>query len=203
MRKLMQEMEDTSKNSSSSTLVKPVRLKKDGTPRKPTGPKPEPRPVAKPTTEYSLSANQERILEVCDMMRDFTFKRGKTVRELAKKWGVSWDYAAHLTGQASRIVREELTNADHVGATIGEALLRIVDEGMEGPLKNRKMVIFAAKLLTEISPGLRAPTEQTVSVRKADGLPDDPDELRKLAHRLMEREAEEGVREYTGEIVIK
>ena len=162
----------------------------NGAPRGKTGPKPA--PLARPDTVYTPSANQERINEAMDLMRSMEFIPGKTSKELARKWGISWNYAKHLTAVAWKNCREEVTNADQVGTTIGEALSKIVREGMESKkYEHKKLVILAAKLWSEISPGLRAPAEHHVVASRQDALPDDPEELRRIAKKLIEHEARE------------
>lgn len=169
----------------------PWGRKLDGTPRKKTGP--TPKPTASGVAEYNITTNQGRICECCDIMRALRWERGRTIKQLAKKWGVSFDYAKNLSSYASRIVREELLDANAVGATIGEALLQIVKEGMGSKkYEHRKMVILAAKLLSELSPGLRAEQNINVVASRGADLPDDPDQLRRIATKLLNSSAREG-----------
>ena len=133
----------------------------------------------------------KRVDEVADLMRNLLYVRGKTYKELAEKWGISESYARVITAKASKKVLEDVP-VEALKADLTTKLLKVTDEAMEGPLRNRKMLMFAAKLLVDIAPGLRAPQENTLNIKHGDGLPDDPDELRKLAEKMLAREAREG-----------
>lgn len=178
-------------------LAREERLKKDpdapygrhknGAPRGKTGPKPRDAALIKPlpTTIYDSQQNSDRVMEALDMMRKLKFVRGKSNKELALKWGVSPSYAADLTARAAKLLREEVTHQDIVGATIGESLMTIVKQGMRSKkFADRKLVIMAARVLSELSPGLRAPAEHKVNVAN-DGLPDDPEKLLAIARELV------------------
>ncbi len=71
-----------------------------------------------------------RVDEVAELMRAGTFRRGKTARELAERWGVSLTVAATVCAEASRVVAREL-EADRDGAvvTIWATLERAMHEG--------------------------------------------------------------------------
>lgn len=67
---------------------------------------------------------QERIDYIADLMRSMEFKTGRTVKRLAKKWGMSIETLKKDSAEASRIVRAELQDPDRVGASVGAALER-------------------------------------------------------------------------------
>lgn len=132
-------------------------------------------------TEYNATENERRVGEVVELMRRLEYQPG-TYRRLAKRWGVSDGYAKQLCAKAAQVVREEVTNYDLVGATLGESLIRIVKEGMTSKkFADRKLAIMAAKVLVDMSPGLKAPTHTVIT--GGDDLPDDPSLLIQMAQK--------------------
>jgi hypothetical protein len=63
-----------------------------------------------------------RLGHICELMRTLQFQRGKTAKLLAAKWGLTPNTVAHLTAEASKIVRAEVMNPEHVSATVGTYL---------------------------------------------------------------------------------
>lgn len=171
----------------------PYGRKADGTPRQRPGVIPASEYLTKPTTVYSATENEKRVLEAVELMRSMQFVRGKTVRELAKKWGMTVHYATQLTTKAWKICCEEVTDKEMLGTTIGEAMLKMVTEGGKDGAKfeTKKIAILAAKVLLDMSPGLRAPAEHHVVASRKDDLPDDPVELERIARKMLDRCAEE------------
>lgn len=144
--------------------------------------------TAADVSQYEADVNARRVDEVMVVIRALQFRKRTTVMHFAKKWGTTASYASYICQKAIRLAREELTDADAIGATVGEALFQIVREGMASKrFSDRKIVIEAAKQLTMLAPGLRAPTEHIVK-SGGDNLPDDPAELIKLAQQLAEKE---------------
>jgi hypothetical protein len=76
---------------------------------------------------------EQRIAEVIDLMHAGSFRRGKTVRELAGRWEVSTDRARRITALASHRVRATMTDPDELAAEVVPRLLEAfhdaVDEG--------------------------------------------------------------------------
>lgn len=167
-----EQTEETSKDSTGNTSIPKKRAKRL-----------REQSTKLATTEYSATKNEERVYEAADMMRRHEFVRGKTYKELAAKWGVSKPYARELTAKAWRLVCEEGTAPEVAGATISEACYTIIEGGLPNK-RDWKTVLLAARLLSEISPGLRAAAEHIVTARK-DPLPDDPEELKRIAMELL------------------
>jgi transcriptional regulator of nitric oxide reductase len=98
------------------------------------------------------------------IMRRLEWERGVTGRELAEKWGISIDESARISAEASRRVAAEVTNKDHVTATVGATIETVMREALaetrspamiqgkgdapafqESPNGARRVVIEAAK----------------------------------------------------------
>jgi hypothetical protein len=86
------------------------------------------------------------------------FIRGRTPRELAAAWGLTYQALRDISAEASRRVRAEL-NGDHVAVYAAEKLERIADDVKVEP-RDR---VAALKLLVEIS-GAAMPAKHDVSV---------------------------------------
>lgn len=95
-------------------------------------------------------------------------------------------YARHICNQAKQLISEEMQDDGFIRATAGECLLRIIEEGMASKkMSDRKLVVEAIKELTRLAPGVRAPTEHTVTVdRKEETM----EELIAIAEALAARE---------------
>lgn len=129
---------------------------------------------------------EERVQAIMRLMRDLQWETGRTGGILANKWGLSEGTLKQYAAEASRRVRAEVNDPDFVGATVGQALLEVVKKH-SGPGGDSRHVIGAAKVWADIA-GASAPNRTEVSF--ADGLPDDPAELRAMAARLLVDEPE-------------
>ena len=109
---------------------------------------------------------EARVQHIEGLMRTFKFKRGKTVRDLAKKWGIGEVYCRELTAQASKRIAAAVMDPDAVNAMVGSALEEIISTCM--PAKRYREVIDAAKAWSYIS-GSAAPSKQEVTGK--DGAP--------------------------------
>lgn len=138
-----------------------------------------------------MALTETRIAHIADLMRTMKFRTGDTIYKLVDEWGLGIDRVKQLSTMASRRVKDEIANPDHVTVTLCTALSQIVDEGMR-PGGDRKQVISAAKCWAEIA-GAFAP-KVVVSIDKTE-LPDDPDALIAIAREEMAK--------YEGTIVVK
>jgi hypothetical protein len=146
--------------------------------------------IAQLATAEGKSPLQYKVDLVVDMMRELTFKRGKTYKVLAKEWGDSEDYVQHITGIASKIVRDEIENPDYVKSLVGTAMEDFILDAIKNPKDQlkRKHAIEAAKVFVSISPGAAAPEVKEMTVRRdpLEGM--NRDQLLALAKRLVEKE---------------
>lgn len=139
-------------------------------------------------------------------MRRMKFRRGATVRKLAKEWDLSTDQLEKLTAAANKRVRAEFSeDQDRVVAKVGPALERIIDDSIKlmssahaiakespdgvkllafDPTRAHTSIINAAKVINLLA-GVNAPT-----VVKVDdgGLPESPEDRAKFYRALAERE---------------
>ncbi len=91
---------------------------------------PDPSEETEGTAKESIPAREQehgatvecRIQRIMKMMRSLKFVTGKTVPRLAAEWGITASRVAHLSAEASKRVRAEVMNPEHVGATVGTAL---------------------------------------------------------------------------------
>lgn len=91
-----------------------------------------------------------RVAEAAELMRKLEYVPGKTLRELAARWGISEAAASRYTQEASRRVASEVSDPDHLTATIGVKLDEVIRTG-----ENRDAV--AASALAAKLAGLGAP----------------------------------------------
>lgn len=103
---------------------------------------------------------EARVQHIEGLMRTFKFKRGKTVRDLAKTWGVSEVYCRELSAAASKRIAAAVMEPDAVNAIVGSALEEIIARCM--PAKKYREVIEASKAWAHIS-GAGAPSKQELS----------------------------------------
>lgn len=114
--------------------------------------------------------NELRIEALMDEMRALRWKRGKSGRVWAAKWGIGEDRVGHLAAEAWTRLKAEVDDTDRVKVTIGVALESMMSEARDnGDLKN---AIAAAKTLADIVVG--RPTERhDVTMRDGGPTPQD------------------------------
>lgn len=141
---------------------------------------------------------ESRVRHIMGMMRRLEWIRGASGESLADEWGLSLSRVEDYSAEASRRVKAEVTDPDHVTSTVCTALDTVLREAMADsrkcvmepggtdaygetkyvevdPNKARKIVIDASKVWADIS-GATAPKE--VKVTGSVSL-DEIDELRK------------------------
>lgn len=101
------------------------------------------------STKLSKLKREEYIQHICDMMRELTFKRGRTAKDLAKQWGLSVSAVRNMTSEASRIVSREINDPDAVSADVGLALQKTLERALEDD--DRRSVIAGAKVWADIT----------------------------------------------------
>lgn len=74
---------------------------------------------------------EARIAHIADLMRNCQWVTGRSGKELAKEWGITYDYLRHLSAEASRRVKKECLDPEAVGAQVGAALSAAVREAMQ------------------------------------------------------------------------
>ena len=116
-----------------------------------------------------------RLAHICEIMRAFKWRRGKTGPELAEEWGLSLVSVERLSAEASKRIKAEVTDKDYVTATVCGTLEKIMSDArgdadrvitleterglkQESPNVSRKVAVDAAKTWAEIS-GAKAPTQ--------------------------------------------
>ena len=90
-----------------------------------------------------------RVAHIADLMRTLKFQRGKTVKALAKEWGLGEQRVRELSAMASKIVRAEVTDPDAVTVTVCTYLERVLEQAWEKG--DRKHVVLAAKVWAEMA----------------------------------------------------
>jgi hypothetical protein len=108
---------------------------------------------------YPKQQRELRVLETMALMRSLQFRSGITPGELAKKWNVTLGTAHHITSEASRRVRSEVNNPEHISATLGT---RIEDALLDERTETRDLAKLG-DLWARLSPGVLAPTKVQVS----------------------------------------
>lgn len=108
---------------------------------------------------------EARIEIVADLMRTAKFRRGRTAKELAKKWELSLDRVHDLTAEASKRVVAEFRDPERVTIKVASSLERIIDEEMAKPSSRRQSrnIIEAGKVLLLLT-GANAPERHDVNV---------------------------------------
>ena len=111
---------------------------------------------------------EQRIAHIMGMMRRWEWKRGESGPVLAERWGLSVDRVKDLAAEASKRVLAEVTDPALVSGTVGMALQRVLDEGMEatGDAKwhGRKLAVESSKAWAQIV-GAMAPQRVDVTSR--------------------------------------
>lgn len=100
----------------------------------------------------------ERIERICSMMRDLTFRTGKTVKELAREWGLAEKTVREYTAEASKRVLAEIKDPDKVQATGLSKLEAMIDDSISdaskaGPdaSRHRKNAMDGIRMLLELT----------------------------------------------------
>lgn len=113
---------------------------------------------------------EQRIAHIMGMMRRWEWKRGESGPVLAEQWGLSVDRVKDLAAEASKRVLAEVTDPALVSGTVGMALQRVLDEGMEatGDAKwhGRKLAVESSKAWAQIV-GAMAPQRHEVATTEA------------------------------------
>lgn len=74
---------------------------------------------------------EQRIAEVIELMLEGTFRRGKTVKELAERWEVTPHRARQITAIASHRVRATVTDPDELAAEVVPGMLRAFHDAVD------------------------------------------------------------------------
>jgi hypothetical protein len=106
-----------------------------------------------------------KIEAICKLMRNLEWRTGVTGRELAEKWDMNYDTIKHLAAEASKIVRDEVTNPDRITRTVGAALQEVIHRGLASG--DNKAVVMAAKTWAEIT-GSAAPRQIGIQITESD-----------------------------------
>lgn len=121
-------------------------------------------------TIHAGTLTEQRIAHIMDMMRRWEWKRGKSAGDLATTWGLAVSTVEELSSEASKRVRAEVTDPERVSGTVGMALQRVLDEGMEatGDAKwhGRKLAVESSKAWAQIV-GAMAPQRHEVATTEA------------------------------------
>jgi len=123
----------------------------------------------RPAEEHNVET-ETRIAHMVELMLANEWRTGKTVKELAERWGIKPQTARLLSAEASRIVRTELLANISMGVV--PSLERIMKKGRRGVMPgDLSAAVQAAKVLADMA-GLNeqpkeAPTqsEQTLKVQ--------------------------------------
>lgn len=110
------------------------------------------------------ATTEQRIEHIMGLMRTLKFRTGVTAEELSTEWGLGIRRVYELTAEASKRVRAEINDPDHVSAHVGVALMTALDDEMaKRPTKRSgKAVAELAKTWATIS-GAGAPTKHEVT----------------------------------------
>jgi hypothetical protein len=129
---------------------------------------------------------RKRLEHICNMMRNLTWKTGRSAQDLAKLWELSPHTVRRLATEAAKIVRREVTNPDRVGRTVGAALDQVLHDALAKG--DHRTVISASKIWAEIS-GAVAPKQVEMQVTEKDLTTEELKErLSRLAQRAKELE---------------
>jgi hypothetical protein len=111
-------------------------------------------------TRESAPPVVERVKSIAGLMSAMEWNRTKS-HELAKQWGLSIDTVQGHAAEASRIVSAAVMEPDHVRATVGIALERIMTDF---DTSDRKCIVMAATAWSKIS-GAEAASKVELSTR--------------------------------------
>ncbi|HEU4728403.1 MAG TPA: hypothetical protein VFT22_10950 [Kofleriaceae bacterium] len=111
------------------------------------------------------AATEARLEHIAGMMRRLEWVTGESGPALAKQWNLSATRLAHLSAEASKRVRKELMDDQHVGATVGAAL----DTAIRGAVGERdwKSVAQLAKVYADAA-GVSAPQKIDANITGED-----------------------------------
>lgn len=101
-----------------------------------------------------------RVKHIVELMADLKWTRPMG-RELAQKWGLSPERVRALSAEASRIVSRDVMDADHVRATCGAALERIITDF---DTSDRKSLVLAISAWAKIA-GVEAASKVEITTR--------------------------------------
>jgi hypothetical protein len=110
---------------------------------------------------------EDRIAFIADLQRAFVFVRGKTVKELAKTWGLSEGTVSGYAAEAWRVVRGEIEDLENIKPNMSIAMdnaLRMA-HAQQNPVAMAKVVDTWGKLT-----GAHASIKQEITV--ADATPE-------------------------------
>ena len=143
---------------------------------------------------YSHAVTEERIARVMAMMRDLTFRRGETAKELAKEWDLHPQRVAEITAEASRRARAEILNPDHVTVTVGQRMEQIVTGGED------RDAVAAGKVWAQLAGAMPDVKVQVTDGTARFGVVAVPELAARLRERLEPAALAELVRLLTGDV---
>ena len=120
------------------------------------------------TTRSTRRQVTERLEVIEQLMRRAQWDRGRTSRALAKEWGVSLEAVNDYAAEASKRVREDVTDPEQVTLSVSAALSTIVRESMRDG--DRRNAIKAGETWARVAGALVQKHEVAVT----------PDEVEKL-----------------------
>lgn len=140
---------------------------------------------------------EARIAHIAQMMRALRWKRGESVKRLAKAWGVAEQRVRELSADASKQVRGELADPAAVTTTVTAALEWALHEAKRQ--RKPQAIARVAKVWSDII-GASAPRRLALSNDEAGAvkLPDDPTERGKVLRALAEHEEAKAARAGAG-----
>jgi hypothetical protein len=120
---------------------------------------------------------EEKIAYIEGLMYSGVWRRGRTVRLLAKEWGLAVSTVQQLSAEASRTVRRQISEPDAAAVDVTLALREVMEDALEDAadsafrmtkegLKARDQVIASAKAYSDIM-GCSAPIKIEVDAKKA------------------------------------
>lgn len=96
-----------------------------------------------------MTLREQRVAHIVELMCEFRFERGKTSRELAEQWGLSYQYVRELCAEASRLVRANLGSADEIAAEVAPGLLKAFRAAVER--KDSRGAASTARVLCDLA----------------------------------------------------
>ena len=111
-----------------------------------------------------------RIAHIMGMMRELTFVRGTTYKQLAVEWNLGPDRVRKLTAEASKRVLAEVTDPEKVKPLLAETLAQAIQKAMVAGEFNS--VAQLARVYAEIL-GIKAAAQTLVTVTPGEKTPAD------------------------------